>query len=251
MKSIAKYIYAGCIFIVSCTSQSLETTFNTQETKIADYAETVRFIECGFLQDTDDQGNPLYNNDGSPAISRVALDTIAPVITHNGGATRLTVVPGEGAPLSETGSATLYFAGYVFQSGPAWTDFTYTSLDGSDETWLMSTPYTGFTVSSSESGLVIGGQGNASGISLFATNHYATAMMSGWTLSEGDYAPLTADLGSGDLIDGLQAGLVGVRAGEVCDILFSGKLGLGKKPLGTVPANSALLYRIWVVSVSE
>lgn len=99
--------------------------------------------------------------------------------------------------------------------------------------------------------MTIGGSGSARGLTLFATNHYATAALSGWSLSQGDFSPMTVDLGSGDLVEGLQAGLPGVRAGEVCDILFSGRYGLGKKPLGTVPANSALLYRIWVVSISE
>ena len=125
------------------------------------------------------------------------------------------------------------------------------TTDGTGSTWLLSTPYTAFTVSSSADGVSIGGSGSARGLTLFATNHYATAALSGWTLSEGDFSPMTLDLGSGDIVPGLQAGLPGVRTGEVCDIVFSGRYGLGKKPLGTVPANSALLYRIWVVNVSE
>ena len=172
-------------------------------------------------------------------------------MTHNGGATRLTIIDGEGSPLKDSGTATIYFAGYVFESGPNETDIAVTDIDGTGETWLLSTPYTSFTVSSSEAGVTIGGSGSARGLTLFATNHYATAALSGWSLSQGDFSPLTVDLGSGDLVEGLQAGLPGVRAGEVCDILFSGRYGLGKKPLGTVPANSALLYRIWVVSISE
>lgn len=232
----------------ACTSQSLESTFNSQEEAIADYAGGIQFTECEFIQDPQ---NPEYNEDGSPVLIRSEIRTYSPAVTRNGGATRLTIIDGDGTPLGSSGSATIYFAGYVFDSGPAETDITTADIDGTGETWLLSTPYTSFTVSSSADGFTIGGSGSARGLTLFATNHYATAALSGWTLSEGDFAPMTVDLGSGDLVEGLQAGLPGVRAGEVCDILFSGKYGLGKKPLGTIPANSALLYRIWVVSISE
>ena len=239
---------AAAIMAAACTSQSMETTFNNQEGDIADYAGSIRFTECEFIQDPQ---NPEYNEDGSPVLIRSEIRTYSPAVTHNGGATRLTIIDGDGTPLGSSGSATIYFAGYVFDSGPAETDITTADIDGTGETWLLSTPYTSFTVSSSADGVTIGGSGSARGLTLFATNHYATAALSGWTLSEGDFAPMTVDLGSGDLVEGLQAGLPGVRAGEVCDILFSGKYGLGKKPLGTIPANSALLYRIWVVSISE
>ena len=239
---------AAAIMAAACTSQSMETTFNNQEGDIADYAGSIRFTECEFIQDKE---NPEFNEDGSPKIVRSEIRTFSPTVTHNGGATRLTIIDGEGSPLKDSGTATIYFAGYVFESGPNETDIAVTDIDGTGETWLLSTPYTSFTVSSSEAGVTIGGSGSARGLTLFATNHYATAALSGWSLSQGDFSPMTVDLGSGDLVEGLQAGLPGVRAGEVCDILFSGRYGLGKKPLGTVPANSALLYRIWVVSISE
>ena len=35
------------------------------------------------------------------------------------------------------------------------------------------------------------------------------------------------------------------------ELLFSGKYGFGNKPFGTIPANSALLYKIWVESISN
>ena len=54
-----------------------------------------------------------------------------------------------------------------------------------------------------------------------------------------------------ELIEGLKNGLMGVKSGEECQILFSGKYGFGKKPFGIIPANSALLYEIWVVAVSN
>jgi FKBP-type peptidyl-prolyl cis-trans isomerase len=58
-------------------------------------------------------------------------------------------------------------------------------------------------------------------------------------------------LAESDLIQGLSDGLTGVKSGEHCQILFSGKYGYGKKPFGTIPANSAVLFEIWVEAVSN
>ena len=74
---------------------------------------------------------------------------------------------------------------------------------------------------------------------LFTTNHKETAVSSGWTLTDEQLLP------------GLKSGLAGVRAGEECQIFFSGKYGFGKKSSGIVPANSALVYKIWVESISN
>ena len=54
-----------------------------------------------------------------------------------------------------------------------------------------------------------------------------------------------------ELLEGLRKGLEGVRAGEECEIMFSGKYGYGNKTFGIIPATSALLYKIWVVGVSN
>ena len=43
----------------------------------------------------------------------------------------------------------------------------------------------------------------------------------------------------------------GVKAGEECEIIFSGKYGFGNDSFGIIPANSALLYKIWVISISN
>lgn len=86
---------------------------------------------------------------------------------------------------------------------------------------------------------------------LFATNHEETATAAKWTLSDSNYTPYTIDLRDSELIEGLYDGLIGVRTGEECQILFSGKYGYGRKPLGTVPANSAILFEIWVEGVSN
>lgn len=92
---------------------------------------------------------------------------------------------------------------------------------------------------------------NISSSNLFSTNHSLSATEAGWTLSDEDDNILTISLNEYELIDGLKNGLIGVRAGEECEIIFSGKYGFGKKGLGTVPANSALAFKIWVESISN
>lgn len=87
---------------------------------------------------------------------------------------------------------------------------------------------------------------------LFATNHEETANAAGWSLDgEGLFEPLTVKLSEAGFVKGLVNGMEGVRSGEECMILFSGKYGFGKHDLGTIPANSALAYHIWVENVSN
>lgn len=93
--------------------------------------------------------------------------------------------------------------------------------------------------------------GNKSYSNMFATNRQETATAAKWELTDPDYELYTIDMGDTDIIEGLRQGLIGVKSGEVCQILFSGKYAFGKKPLGIVPANSALLYEIWVEGVSN
>lgn len=98
-------------------------------------------------------------------------------------------------------------------------------------------------------GYVFNGSVSASG--MFTTNHQATAEQAGWALTDPDYALLEINISEADLLDGLRKGLAGVQAGEECEIIFSGKYGFGNKAFGMIPANSALLYKIWVVSVTN
>lgn len=98
-------------------------------------------------------------------------------------------------------------------------------------------------------GYIFTGSANAS--SLFVTNHQATAEQAGWNLTDADYQLYEINIGETDLIPGLKDGLLGVKAGEECEILFSGKYGFGDEDFGIIPANSALLYKIWVVGVSN
>lgn len=86
---------------------------------------------------------------------------------------------------------------------------------------------------------------------LFTTNHRQTAEQSKWELTDPDYEIFETNLSDAKLLQGLKDGLVGVRAGEECEILFTGKFGFGNENFGIIPAKSALLYKIWVVGVTN
>jgi hypothetical protein len=98
-------------------------------------------------------------------------------------------------------------------------------------------------------------KGGVSASNLFATNRSETADASSWkpTSDEGSdtFAIETLKLDEAGLIDGLRNGLEGVKGGEECYILFSGTYGYGKRAQGTIPAKSALVYHIWVESISN
>ncbi len=234
--------------VCSCTKQSLETTFNNQETKIDTYAESVSFIVRELTLTLTDGGDGNYSMEN--------VDTITPRTTRNGGAVRLSIIEGDGPQLSSKGTATVHYAGYVFSSGPTTVQTSYLTIADSTgvnhSSWLFSTPYTTINASGKAStGAVISGSGSSSGLTMFGTNDYLTAMFTGWTMLEGDDDPLKVSLSDDSIIEGLRKGLEGVREGEVCDIVFSGRYGLGKKNKGVISGNSALLYRVWVDSISN
>ncbi len=95
--------------------------------------------------------------------------------------------------------------------------------------------------------------GSLSQNNMFATNHEETAVQNGWNeLGGADFSPVKASLADDkSLVEGLRKGLFGVKEGQECYIIFSGKHGFGSKPIGTIPANSALLYHVWVESIEN
>lgn len=93
--------------------------------------------------------------------------------------------------------------------------------------------------------------GSISNSNLFSTNHQQTATQAGWTLTEEDAKALSINMNDYKLLPGLKSGLTGVKGGEECQILFTGKYGFGNKAFGIIPANSALVYKIWVESLSN
>lgn len=87
---------------------------------------------------------------------------------------------------------------------------------------------------------------------LFATNHLSTAQSAGWILSGADYENGTVvDLSDKNLVEGLRKGLLGVRPSEECYVIFPARYGMGDKIVGTIPAGSPLIYRIWVIDVEN
>ncbi len=112
-----------------------------------------------------------------------------------------------------------------------------TALDGNGS---VSFYYAGYTF-----------KGSLSASNLFGTNHQETAESAKWDLTDNAYAIMEVNMQEDELLEGVKAGLIGVQAGEECEILFSGKYGFGKSPFGIIPANSALAFKIWVVGVSN
>ena len=93
--------------------------------------------------------------------------------------------------------------------------------------------------------------GSVSSANLFSTNQFDIAQAAGWKAEESEFEIYEINLKDAELIPGLKYGLEGVRAGEECEIIFSAKYGFGNKSLGAIPAKTALLYKIWVVGVTN
>ena len=94
--------------------------------------------------------------------------------------------------------------------------------------------------------------GSLSVQNMFVTNNYEFAMSNNWNLTDGSlFDALEIDMKDKDVIEGLRNGLEGVKEGEECYILFTGKHAFGKNRLGTIPANAPLAYRIWVQTVEN
>ena len=102
--------------------------------------------------------------------------------------------------------------------------------------------YGGFTVTST----------SLSYSNMFATNLQQLATSAGWKdVDESIFQEETVTVGKGELVPGLEKGLIGVKKGDDCIIVFSGKYGWGNHARGTVPARSALAYQIWVTDVTN
>jgi len=132
-------------------------------------------------------------------------------------------------------------------------------LDGAVRVTLSSSTSTesdpalekGGTVSFYYGGYVLQAASLSNG-NLFATNWQELAEASGWkTVDEEMFQTESVTIGGGELVKGLENGLVGVRKGDECFILFSGKYGWGKHARGTVPARSATAWHFLITDVSN
>ena len=115
---------------------------------------------------------------------------------------------------------------------------------------LADTLRTGGTVSFYYAGYALTSS-SVSNANLFATNHKKTADAAGWKLTDTTAFNIMTITLDDRLLDGLQRGLEGVRGQDECYILFSGKYAYGSHAQGTIPARSALVYHVWVNSISN
>jgi FKBP-type peptidyl-prolyl cis-trans isomerase len=87
---------------------------------------------------------------------------------------------------------------------------------------------------------------------LFSTNNSDIAETAGWTLSDTTvFKADTLKISDADLVEGLKNGIIGVKSGEECLIMFNQDYGFGKKIIGNIPENSALAYHLWIESVAN
>lgn len=100
-------------------------------------------------------------------------------------------------------------------------------------------------------GHCVNGSSLSSG-NMFATNSKEIAESAQWTVSDTTmFKVSTVNLSEDKLVKGLRKGIVGVKSGDECYILFNGKNGFGKHKTGTVPGNSALAYHLWITDVAN
>jgi len=81
---------------------------------------------------------------------------------------------------------------------------------------------------------------------LFATNDTTVALNNNFELSGGIEQK---KLSSKEMVVGLANGLVGAKAGERCDIVFSAKYGYNNDMVYNVPKMSPLIFEVWVESI--
>lgn len=115
---------------------------------------------------------------------------------------------------------------------------------------LADTLQRGGTVSFHYAGYTLSGN-RISASNLFATNHQKTADAAGWKLTDTTAFKIETLTLDDSLVEGLALGLEGVRNQDECYILFSGKRGYGSRVQGTIPAMSALVYHVWISSISN
>jgi len=87
---------------------------------------------------------------------------------------------------------------------------------------------------------------------IFATNNEDFAKSIRWDITDSTLFEIkTLDLSKESVVSGLQKGIIGVKSGDECYVLFNGRHGFGKHATGKVPPNSALAYHLWIKGVSN
>lgn len=87
---------------------------------------------------------------------------------------------------------------------------------------------------------------------LVTTNSEAVATQYRWNITDSTvFQPVTLNLSEDEIVEGLRNGLPGVKTGDECYIMFNGRHGFGKRPLASIPGNSALAYHLWITGVEN
>ena len=203
--------------MTSCMGSKLELTYNNQEGKIDSYLKTKMLVKNSSSR-TDTLGFKLDTTALDNGTIQIDTSWITEKIDSSWTDT-LNVVCNGGANR------------LIVKEGEG---------EALDRNGFVSFYYAGYTFS-----------GSFSASNLFITNHKETAEQSNWDLTDSDMMIYEINIGEAKLIQGLKDGLLGVRSGEECEIVFSGKYGFGDEDFGIIPANSAQLWKIWVVGVTN
>lgn len=86
---------------------------------------------------------------------------------------------------------------------------------------------------------------------VFDTNIKSVAKEAGLGMDQVFLKPRAKVVGRGELLPGLDRGLIGVKKGEKCYLIFSSRHGFGNKQIGMVPKMSPLIYEVWIVDVKQ
>lgn len=87
--------------------------------------------------------------------------------------------------------------------------------------------------------------------SVFDTNIKSVAKEAGLGMDQIFFQPRRKVVGEGELLPGLERGLLGVKKGEKCYLIFSSRHGFGNKQIGMVPKMSPLIYEVWIADVKQ
>lgn len=87
---------------------------------------------------------------------------------------------------------------------------------------------------------------NGSKGQLFATNNPQVAQATGFP-AQGDIHKCI--LSNSNMVQGLAQGLVGAKAGEKCDVVFSAKYGFNNTVVYSVPKLTPLIFEVWVEEI--
>ena len=86
----------------------------------------------------------------------------------------------------------------------------------------------------------------------FGTNKQEIAEVYQWEVSDSTvFRIISLSLKDDKPVEGLKNGLVGVKKGEECYILFTTRNAFGSKKMPGIPINSGLIYHIWVDKVDN